>query len=189
MRSLKTSYLLMVPVFFGIAGLHRFYLNKIGTGILWLCTFGLFGIGSIYDAATMARQLRDKDEEETGEYHNIADYWAQISNPESDRFLRENRIMRRLGYPGEGFNGQQAPSASGETQEHRALRLAKQNGGFVTPSQLALDANMAADDAKAILDDLSARGYADVRIRRNGLVAYVFPDFLTPEVESQFETI
>jgi len=188
MRSLKTSYLLMVPVFFGIAGLHRFYLNKIGTGILWLCTFGLFGIGTIYDAATMARQLRDKDEEETGDYHNIADYWAQISNPESDRFLRENRIMRRLGYPSDGIGGQPTPAAA-ETLEHRALRLAKQNDGFVTPSQLALDANIAADNAKAILDDLSIRGYADVRIRRNGLVAYVFPDFLTPEVESQFETI
>ena len=189
MRSLKTAYLLMLPTVFGIAGLHRFYQNKIPTGIIWLLTFGLCGLGTIYDAATLARQLRDRDEEETGQLHEIADYWAQISSPESDRYLRENRILRRMGYPSGGTLAHESANQSNESLEHRVLRIAKQNGGFTTPAQLALDANIAADDAKAILDDLSVRGYADVRIRRNGMVAYVFPDFLTPEVESQFETL
>lgn len=35
--------------FFGIFGIHRFYVGKIGSGILWLCTLGLFGIGEIVD--------------------------------------------------------------------------------------------------------------------------------------------
>ena len=33
----------------GIAGLHRFYVGKKKTGILYLVTFGIFGLGSIYD--------------------------------------------------------------------------------------------------------------------------------------------
>ncbi|MCQ2501113.1 MAG: TM2 domain-containing protein [Lachnospiraceae bacterium] len=35
--------------FFGVFGVHRFYEGKIGTGLLYLFTGGLFGIGVIVD--------------------------------------------------------------------------------------------------------------------------------------------
>ena len=40
-----------VTLLFGIVGVHRFMKGKILTGILWLCTAGLFGFGYIYDLA------------------------------------------------------------------------------------------------------------------------------------------
>lgn len=40
---------ILITLFFGEFGVHRFLAGKIWTGILWLCTMGLFGIGWIYD--------------------------------------------------------------------------------------------------------------------------------------------
>ena len=35
--------------FLGFLGIHRFYVGKIGTGVLYLLTGGLFGIGAFVD--------------------------------------------------------------------------------------------------------------------------------------------
>lgn len=44
-------------VFLGPFGIHRMYMGKWLTGILYLCTFGLFGIGYIYDMWTLNDQI------------------------------------------------------------------------------------------------------------------------------------
>jgi hypothetical protein len=41
---------LALCILLGYLGLHRFYEGKIWTGILWLCTGGLCGVGIVVDA-------------------------------------------------------------------------------------------------------------------------------------------
>lgn len=43
--------------FLGLLGIHRFYMGKIGTGVLYLLTLGLLGIGVIYDFCTLNDQV------------------------------------------------------------------------------------------------------------------------------------
>jgi TM2 domain-containing membrane protein YozV len=45
--------------FLGFFGIHRFYMGKIFTGLLYLCTVGLFGIGVLYDFLTLNEQLSE----------------------------------------------------------------------------------------------------------------------------------
>ena len=45
--------------FLGLLGIHRFYLGKWLTGLIYLCTGGLLGIGYIYDYWTLNDQITD----------------------------------------------------------------------------------------------------------------------------------
>jgi TM2 domain-containing membrane protein YozV len=54
--------------FLGVFGLHRFYQGKIGTGIIYLLTFGLCFVGVIYDYWTMNEQISAVNEERSYHY-------------------------------------------------------------------------------------------------------------------------
>ena len=43
--------------FLGLFGLHRMYIGKWFTGLIYLCTVGLFGVGYIYDFWTLNEQI------------------------------------------------------------------------------------------------------------------------------------
>lgn len=52
----------ILQTFLGFLGIHRFYLGKIGTGVLWLLTGGLLGIGYLYDFCTLNGQVTERNQ-------------------------------------------------------------------------------------------------------------------------------
>ena len=47
----------LLLTFLGYLGVHRFYMGKIFTGLLWAVTGGLCGIGWLYDLCTLNGQV------------------------------------------------------------------------------------------------------------------------------------
>ena len=47
----------LLLVYLGFFGVHRLYMGKVWTGIIYLLTFGLFGMGYIYDMWTLNDQI------------------------------------------------------------------------------------------------------------------------------------
>jgi TM2 domain-containing membrane protein YozV len=150
MCELWLAYLLWLFGGCGALGLHRFYLRKFGTGILWLCSGGLCMVGSIYDLVNMRRLVDEANWRRGYELSNQAPVAYQVETP---------------------------VSASKESLEHVILRLAKANCGAVTPGEIALEANVPMDKAKEALEKMAQKGHVEMRIRSDGVIVYAFPEF------------
>ena len=83
---LKKFIALMLCVFAGTMGLHKFYEGKIGTGILYLFSFALFGVGWIVDIIKLSFQINDASREVN--YLQSEIYLAEIERNERIDMLR-----------------------------------------------------------------------------------------------------
>jgi hypothetical protein len=132
MASLSTAYLLWLLSGFGVLGLHRFYLGRFGTGMLWLFTGGLFGIGAFIDLFTIPSMVEDVN------------------------LRRRYREVLFSGGDPLPFGGEK------ESLEKVILRTAKHNKGLASPGEIALEANVGIEEAQQALDRLAAKGYAEM---------------------------
>ena len=175
MLSVRMAYLLWLPSLFGVCGLHRFYLGKFGTGLLYFMTGGLFGLGTLYDAFTLPDQVRE----------TRLKYRYQAALDAEDQ-----AFFRRIGLDlGEGSQRGDGGEQRKDSVEHVILRLAKKNRGLATPAEVALEGGVSADQAKEHLEQLVNKGFAEVRVRKTGTLVYVFTDFLDEESSAQLENM
>ncbi len=145
------AYLLWLLGGCGILGLHRFYLGKTGTGVLWLCSGGLCGFGAFVDLITLRKQVDDAN-------------------------LKENvRLMAESGI--RAIPGAPTAAPKPESVEKAILRVARKNRGLVSPGEVALESDFTIDEARKALEAMATKGLAEMRIRQSGLIVFVFPEF------------
>ncbi|MDR3342416.1 MAG: TM2 domain-containing protein [Treponema sp.] len=161
MYSVGIAYLLWLVSGFGALGFHRFYLGKIPTGILWMCTGGLGMVGAIYDFFTLPGQVQE----------------ANI----------RNTLLRSIGFPQQqrGWNWRYVNDGNirmvkkeKETVERAILKVAKEQKGVLTPSDVALATNVSIEEAKKNLDTLVSKGFAEIRVRKTGTLVYTIPEMI-----------
>ncbi|MDR3115127.1 MAG: TM2 domain-containing protein, partial [Treponema sp.] len=148
MYSVGIAYLLWLVSGFGALGFHRFYLGKIPTGVLWMCTGGLGMIGAIYDFFTLPGQVR-----EANIRNALFNQGGMRHGPSPWRYVHDGdaRVVKEK-----------------ESVERVILKLAKANKGILTASEVALGANLSMDEAKKNLDALVSKGFAEIRVRKSG---------------------
>jgi TM2 domain-containing membrane protein YozV len=159
MYNVAIAYILWLLSGFGALGFHRFYLGKIPTGLLWMFTGGLVGIGSIFDFFTLPSQVREANFRQAIIDDSIrrkvgGNPWRNVSDGQS-RIVRDKEPVEKV-----------------------ILRLAKANKGILTVSEVALAADITIEDAKKDLEAMVKKGFAELRVRQSGTIVYTIPDLM-----------
>lgn len=158
--STSVAYVLWAIGGLGTLGFHRFYLGKVPTGILWMCSGGLGFVGSLYDFFTLSRQVREANLKAA--YRHALESGAMDGLPPRSGFA-DGRLAR--------------PAPIKDSIEKAILKTAKKNGGAVTPGQIAIESDYSTDEAREALEKLAAKGHCEMRIRPSGVIVYRFPEF------------
>jgi TM2 domain-containing membrane protein YozV len=67
-KSGTTALLLWACIFIGLGGLHRFYVGRKWTGLLYLLTLGLLGVGQLIDLFKLGGMVRMANLEDSVRY-------------------------------------------------------------------------------------------------------------------------
>jgi len=152
MNNIGTSYLLWLGCVFQLHGMHRFYNKKYATGLLWLCTFGLFGVGQFIDLFLMPKMVDE---------HNL-------------------RLKAGLGLSPNTMLSQPAialtiPASPREQLVARLLKAAVTREGKLSVTQGVMDTGASFLEVEATLKDLVKSGYVHVDNHPvTGVIIYEF---------------
>lgn len=154
MNDIGTSYLFWLGWIFGLAGLHRFYNKKIGTGLLWFCTWGLFGVGQFIDLVLIPNMVDE---------HNT-------------------KVRAQLGLSPTGVPLSQAAVAARVIQTPREqlmvklVKAAAARSGRISVTQGVIDTGHGFAEVEATLQEMVRSGY--VSIDNDPITGVVIYDFL-----------
>jgi hypothetical protein len=150
---------LWLACIFGLFGLHRFYLGRPITGLLWLFTFGLLGVGQLVDLIRLRSMVEDQNLIALGRQH-LALPGARLALPGA----------RGLALPG--------PRRSPEDELRQGLlQAAAKRGGTLSVTQGVLATGKGFEEVEAALDAMAHKGYAEIDNHPDsGIVIYRFGD-------------
>lgn len=155
-QRLKISYLLWLGGFLGLPGLHRIYNGKITTGVIWLFTLGLLGVGQFVDLFLMRGMAED---------YQLKRLKAQYGDDIYDVLNQPIASTQTLRQP------------TREEKMVKLLKAAKKNAGQLSVTQAVLDTGFGFEEVEHLLSDMVKSGYVAIDNHpHTGVVIYRFDE-------------
>jgi len=155
MKDKSIAYLLLCGAGIGLGGLHRIYLERYASGLLYLLTWNLCGIGLIIDIFRIPRMVEDEN------------------NRLLIRQMGGAEALAAGARPG-GFLPRRAPRST-EEFEVSLVQAAEQRGGRLTVTEAVAATGRSFKDVEKALNKMVVEGYIDVdNDEESGALVYRF---------------
>lgn len=156
MKDKTIAYLLWAAGIAGVCGLHRIYTGKLGTGLLYLFTLGLFGIGQLVDLFMIPQMVED------------ANNRRLLSDLGAGQFLAGARAV------GAALPRPRTPRTTEEFQV-ALVHAAEKNGGKLTIPEAVAATSRGFKEVEKYLNEMAVNGYVETDSDESGAIVYVFP--------------
>ncbi|MBW4615232.1 MAG: TM2 domain-containing protein [Desmonostoc vinosum HA7617-LM4] len=159
------AYLFWCLCFFGVCGGQRFYTGQVGGGLIYLFTFGLFGIGQLIDLALVPDMVEKRNIYLRG-LHGSA-------NPSVNQSITLNiGDIPQLKQLQEAI---QPAASSPISPMQKLLKAAKEHNGTLSIAQAAMYTELEPEQLKELLQEATRMGYAEINNDLNtGAIRYHF---------------
>jgi TM2 domain len=156
----ETAYFLWLACLLQIHGLHRLYNGKMVTGVLWLCTFGLFGVGQFVDLFFIPRMVED---------HNVKWRSRQGLSASGVPLASMQQVWSR--------EAAIAPELAANALVLKLLAAADARQGRLSVTQAVMATGAGFNEVEAALLGIVKQGYADItNDPHSGIVIYEFKE-------------
>lgn len=174
MKNLGVTYLLAILNFITpFAGIHRFYLGRPISGLLYFLTWGFFGLGTLIDLFLIPGMVEEENRKRLppGDLH--LHFHGRLPD---GRLAPQPMAQPRSIPPPQPARALPAPPRPSKPMdiEQRILQIAKDNGGSITVAMIALKTELSLKDAKNKLERLRKDGFCNVDLSEEGAKLYVF---------------
>ncbi len=174
MKNLGVTYLLAILNFISpFAGLHRFYLGRPISGILYFLTWGFFGLGTLIDLFLIPSMVEEENRKSLppGDVHLHFHGRLPDGRPAPIPQAPPRRVAPQRALPAPP--APKPPSKPMDIEQH-ILQIAKEDGGSVTVAMIALQTDLSLKEAKNKLERLRKEGFCNVDLSEEGAKLYVF---------------
>lgn len=154
MKDKSIAYMLWAACFLGVCGLQRLYCGKIGTGLLYLFTFGIFGVGQLIDLFTIPSMVEDAN---------------------NRLFVGGMRAAQLAGGVGlAALPGRRQPRTTEEFQV-ALVQAAEEHGGKLTIAEAVAATGRGFKEVQRQLNEMAVNGFIETDSDDSGTVFYRFP--------------